>query len=82
MTAEILLDALGIKAKIEHEKQVTGLQELKRGEIAAIIHVGGAPIPLFVDVSADSGIHFLPLTLNQALAQTYLPDKFTHEAIP
>jgi uncharacterized protein len=82
MTAEILLDALGIKAKVEHEKQVTGVQELKRGDIAAIIHVGGAPIPLFADVSTDSGIHFLPLELNQALAQTYLPDKFTHDTYP
>jgi TRAP-type uncharacterized transport system substrate-binding protein len=63
MTAEILLDALGIKARVEHEKQVTGLQELKNGDIAAIIHVGGAPIPLFADVSTDSGIHFLPLEL-------------------
>jgi TRAP transporter TAXI family solute receptor len=82
MTAEILLDALGIKAKVEHEKQVTGLQELKHGDIAAIIHVGGAPIPLFADVSADSGIHFLPLALNQALAQTYRPDQFTHDTYP
>ena len=44
MTAEIVLDALGIKAKVEHEKQVTGVQELKHGDIAAVIHVGGAPI--------------------------------------
>ena len=51
MTAEILLDALGIKAKVEHEKQVTGVQELKHGDIAAIIHVGGAPIPLFADIA-------------------------------
>ena len=69
MTAEILLDALGIKAKVEHEKQVTGLQELKHGDIAAMIHVGGAPIPLFADVPTDSGLHFLPLELNQALAR-------------
>lgn len=82
MTAEILLDALGIKAKVEHEKQVTGLQELKRGDIAAIIHVGGAPIPLFADVAADSGIHFLPIALNQTLIQTYLPDQFTHDTYP
>jgi hypothetical protein len=33
-------------------------------------------------VSTDSGIHFLPLELNQALAQTYLPDKFTHDTYP
>ena len=55
MTAEILLNAYNIQAKVEHEKQVTGVQELKRGDIAAIIHVGGAPIPLFADLTADSG---------------------------
>ena len=82
MTAEILLDAYGIKAKVEHEKQVTGVQELRRGEIAGIIHVGGAPIPLFADVPADSGIHFLPLVLNPTLAQTYLPGQFTHGTYP
>jgi TRAP transporter TAXI family solute receptor len=82
MTAEILLDAYGIKAKVEHEKQVTGVQELRRGEIAGIIHVGGAPIPLFADVPADSGIHFLPLVLNPTLAQTYLPGQFTHDTYP
>lgn len=82
MTAEILLDAYGVKAKVEHQPQVTGLQELKHGDIAAIIHVGGAPIPLFADVTADSGIHFLPLALNPTLAQTYLPDRFTHDVYP
>lgn len=82
MTAEILLDALGIKAKVEHEKQVNGVQTLKRGEIAAIIHVGGAPIPLLADVSGDTGLHFVPVPLTTALAQTYLPDQFTHDAYP
>jgi TRAP transporter TAXI family solute receptor len=82
MTAEILLDALGIKASVEHDKQVNAIQKLKSGEIAAIIHVGGAPIPLLADVSGDTGLHFLPVPLSQALAQTYLPDKFTHDMYP
>jgi TRAP transporter TAXI family solute receptor len=82
MTAEILLDALGIRAKVEHEKQVTGIQELKNGEIAAIIHVGGAPIPLLADVSGDTGIHLVTVPLTPALAQTYLPDQFTHDTYP
>jgi uncharacterized protein len=82
MTAEILLDALGVKAKVEHDKQVNGLQKLKSGEIAAIIHVGGAPIPLLADVSADSGIHFLSVPLSEALARTYLPDQLTHDNYP
>jgi uncharacterized protein len=82
MTAEIVLDAFGIKPKIEHEKQVTGVQELKQGDIAAIIQVAGAPMPLLSDVSADSGLHFLPIELNPSLAQTYLPDQFTHDNYP
>lgn len=83
MTAEILLGELGINAKVEHQKQVTGVQELEHGDIAAIIHVGGAPIPLFTDVPADSGIHFLPVAIDQALlSQTYLPAEFTHQTYP
>jgi uncharacterized protein len=83
MTAEILLSQLGVDAKVEHAKQVTGVEELKHGEIAAIIHVGGAPIPLFADLSADTGIHFLPVAIDQALlSQTYLPAEFTHQEYP
>ena len=83
MTAEILLDELGIHAQIEHQKQITGLQELKQGTIAAIIHVGGAPIPLFANVSGDTGIHFLPFPINQVLlSEAYLPDQFTHATYP
>jgi TRAP transporter TAXI family solute receptor len=82
MTADILLAAYGIKPKVEHEKQVTGVLELKRGEIAAVFHVGGAPIPLFGDMTAESGLHFLPLALNPTLAQTYLPDRLTHDTYP
>ncbi len=82
MTAQILLDALGIKATVEHQKQIVGLQELQHGDIAAVIHVGGAPIPLFGRVPGDLGLHFLPVTLAPALAQTYLPDQFTHATYP
>jgi TRAP transporter TAXI family solute receptor len=82
MTAEILLGALGIKAQVEHDKQVNGVQKLRSGEIAAIIHVGGAPIPLLADLSADTGLHFLSVPLTQSLAQTYLPDKLTHDNYP
>jgi TRAP transporter TAXI family solute receptor len=82
MTAQILLDVLGIKANIEHQKQIVGLQELQHGEIAAVIHVGGAPIPLFGRVPGDQGLHFLPVPLAPALAQTYLPDQFTHATYP
>ena len=64
MTAEILFGALGINAKLEHQSQVNGVQELEHGDIAAIVHVGGAPIPLIAGVPADSQLHFLPVAHN------------------
>jgi TRAP transporter TAXI family solute receptor len=81
VTAEILFNALGIKPKLEHEKEPTGVQELKRGEIAAVIEVGGAPVRRLADITGE-GLHLLPVPLNEALAQTYLPDKFTHDMYP
>jgi len=82
MTAEILFGALGINAKLEHQSQVNGVQELEHGDIAAIVHVGGAPIPLIAGVPADSQLHFLPVALTPALAQTYLPAQLTHNNYP
>jgi TRAP transporter TAXI family solute receptor len=82
MTAEIVLDALGIKPKLEHQKQIDALETLKRGEIAAVIQVAGAPVPLFARLPDDAGLHLLPIELNQALAQIYLPDRLTHDNYP
>lgn len=82
MTAEIVLDALGIHAKIENNPQVTGVQELETGQVAAIIHVGGAPIPLLKDIPADSGLHFVPVPPDQQLLQTYLPGQLSHADYP
>ncbi len=82
MTAAILFDALNIKPKIEHRKQVDGLEALKQGEIAAIVQVAGAPVPLFARLGSTDGLHLLPIDLNQTLAQTYLPDQLTHDMYP
>jgi TRAP transporter TAXI family solute receptor len=82
MTAEIVLNALGIHAKLEHQPQVIGVQELEQGQIAAIIHVGGAPIPLLKDVPGGSGLHFLQIPINQTLLATYLPGELSHADYP
>ena len=82
MTAEIVLGLLNIKAKLEHQSQINAIQELEHGDIAAIIHVGGAPIPLIANVPSGSGLHFLPVAMTPALAQTYLPDRLAHDTYP
>ena len=46
VTAAVVRGALGIEAKVEHQPQVTDVEELERGDVAAIMYVGNAPIPL------------------------------------
>jgi TRAP-type uncharacterized transport system substrate-binding protein len=81
MTAEILLSALGINAQVSNQPQAQGVQALKNGEIDAIIHVGGAPIPLLADIPAGT-LHFLPVDLANGLDRTYLPAQLTHDEYP
>ncbi len=81
MTAGIVLNALHINATVTHKRQIDAIQDLLAGNIDAIIHVGGAPIPLISAVHSDR-IHFVPVQLTQGLTQTYLPAQITHEQYP
>jgi TRAP transporter TAXI family solute receptor len=81
MTAQIVLQATGVQASISNLRQADAVKELAAGDIDAIIHVGGAPIPLLSGVqSAD--LHFIPVELTPDLAQTYLPSGLTHDEYP
>jgi TRAP transporter TAXI family solute receptor len=82
MTAEILLKSFGVEPHIEYRKAADGLELLKKGEISAIIHVGGGPIPLYAGVPADSGLHFVSVPLTSDLSKTYLPGEFSHGMYP
>jgi TRAP-type uncharacterized transport system substrate-binding protein len=80
MTAEMLLEGLRITADISHRRQAEALDAMKRGEIDAIIHVGGAPIPFLKDTGP--GLHFLSVPLTEQLAETYLPSELNHAQYP
>jgi TRAP transporter TAXI family solute receptor len=83
MTAEMLLDTLHITADVSHRRQAEALEAMKKGEIDAIIHVGGAPIPFLKDAEIPAGsLHFLSIPLTDPLAETYLPAEITHAEYP
>jgi TRAP transporter TAXI family solute receptor len=82
MTAEILLKAFGVDAHIEYRRAADGLELLKRGDISAIIHVGGGPIPLYAGIPAGSGLHFVSIPLTEELARTYLPGEMSKAMYP
>ncbi|OJY67459.1 MAG: TRAP ABC transporter substrate-binding protein [Rhodospirillales bacterium 70-18] len=82
MTTQLLFESLGIKAQLAHDDQDSALAKLKEGKIAALIYVVGKPARLFSGLDSSSGLHFLPIPLNDVLAQTYIPSKLGHDAYP
>ena len=81
LTASVIFDAVGIKAELVNDDQDTALAKLKRGEIAALVYVAGKPARLFTDLGG-TGLHLLPIPLNAALLETYLPSRFDHADYP
>ena len=83
MTAATLLEAvLGVKVEATHLDQQTALQQLKDGQIAAMVYVVGKPADLFSKVAASDNLHFLPVPLSEGLLKTYIPSSLTHADYP
>lgn len=64
-------------------------EALKSGEIAAMARMGGAPQADYDKVTADSGVHFVPLNENTlspgkfaTLMASYLPAQLRHDHYP
>ncbi len=71
MTATLVFDGLGIEPR--YAPQDTALEQLRRGEIAALVYVAGKPARLFSGIPADSRLRLLPVPATPALLETYLP---------
>jgi hypothetical protein len=65
-----------------NERQEVALEKLKKGEIAALAFVAGKPAPLFRDLQASDGLHFLALPFNPAIASDYVPTRLTATDYP
>jgi TRAP transporter TAXI family solute receptor len=82
MTASVVFGTLGISPTFTNENQGLALEKLKRGDIAALVYVTGKPAGLFSGIAADSGLHFLPVTMTPALLETYLPAELDASQYP
>ena len=73
LTAETLFKALHLNASFLHDTDLRALDRLRRNEIAAMVVVGGKPVPLLQTVPPGTGLHFLPIALNAELVDSFLP---------
>lgn len=89
VSADIIFNMLGIEVQRLNYDNDEALTRLKRGDIAAMIILSGAPQAAMVKVTKQNNLHFLPLDegslpnhdLRPILAK-YLPTTLTHEEYP
>ena len=82
ITASRLFGILKLPVTMTNDRQEVALEKLKRGELAALAFVAGKPAPLFHHLKADSGLHFLAVPFNSAVAAAYVPTRLTASDYP
>lgn len=73
LTATELLQRAGVQASLAHAEDFAALDGLRTGAIAALVVVGGKPVPLLQMIGPGSGLHFLTVPLTPGIVDAYLP---------
>ncbi len=71
MTASLLFEGIPIEPR--HAPQDAALEQLRRGEIAALAYVTGKPARLFSGLPSGTPLRFVPIPMTPRLLVTYLP---------
>ena len=69
LTAEVLLAGFDLKIDAVFDAPEDAVKKLDKGDIDALIFVGGAPVPAFQNL--DESFHFVTLPPDSALEQIY-----------
>lgn len=81
-TGGVVFDRLGIKVERLYDNNASALEAMRRGEIAAIVHVVGKPNDLFAKFKPEPGFHFLPLDFTDKFEDYYVPSELTAADYP
>lgn len=82
LTATELLQRAGVHASLAHAEDFAALDGLHGGSIAAMVVVGGKPVPLLQMIGPGSGLHFLTVPLTPSIVDAYLPSSLDPSQYP
>lgn len=89
VTADVVFTGLGIDVQRSYYDNDEAIRRLRDGEISAMIVLTGAPQVALAKLTAEDGVHFLPLDDQSMpgqniapILQAYLPTELTHEEYP
>jgi TRAP-type uncharacterized transport system substrate-binding protein len=81
-STRLIFEALGVKPQEVNMGQADGFLQVKSGEIAATVLIGGKPTAAYAKLQAEPGLKLLPVAYTEALETGYFPAKLTHEDYP
>jgi hypothetical protein len=81
-TGPIVFERLGIRPELVHVNNTIALEQMKTGEIAAIVSTGGKPNDLFVKLKPEPGFHFVSIPYSEKFADYYVPCPLSHDDYP
>ena len=81
-TGGIVFDRLGIKVERIFQNNALALEQMRKGEIAGIVHVVGKPNELFAKFKPEPGFHFLPVEFGAKFEDYYVPAELTAADYP
>ncbi|HKW52257.1 MAG TPA: TAXI family TRAP transporter solute-binding subunit [Stellaceae bacterium] len=82
ITGPRLFELLKVPVEATSYGQAMALEKLKRGQIAAMAFVTAKPAPLFSNLRAQDGLHFLAVPLKSDMAARYSPARLTADDYP
>jgi TRAP transporter TAXI family solute receptor len=82
VTALTVFERLGIKANFVYIEQRIAMEKLKKGDLDAVIVVGGKPYVSVTNFRNDGRFHLAAVDYSKALQSDYLPTTLTSQDYP
>src|ERR1700752_280625 len=82
VTALTVFERLGIKANFVYIEQRIAMEKLKKGDLDAVIVVGGKPYVSVTTFNNDGRFHLAAVDYSKALQSDYLPTTLTSKDYP
>ncbi|HTY04480.1 MAG TPA: TAXI family TRAP transporter solute-binding subunit [Rhodocyclaceae bacterium] len=82
VTALTVFERLGLKANFVYIEQRIAMEKLKKGEVDAVIVVGGKPYKSVSNFANDGRFHLVTVDYDQPLQGDYLPARLTSKDYP
>lgn len=82
LTGPVVLERLNIPVEMLLIDHSAGLEQLRKGEIAALVRVVGKPVDYFTKIPAEWGLHFVPIRGAKVLDDIYAFGELTNSDYP